>query len=259
VADVHPTAVIEPGAVLAEDVRVGPYAVIGPEALLEAGVEIGAHAVIEGATRIGPGTRVFAHACLGGPPQDRGCDPSEATRLEIGRDNVIREHVTIHAGTPRGGGGTRIGDDNLIMNTAHIAHDCQVGSHTTIASFSGLAGHCTVGDWAVLGAYTGVHQHSRVGEGAMTASGSKLSLDAPPFAMVAGDRARLVGHNVTGMKRRAFSPETIAQIKHAYHLIFQSRLRLEEALARVGADLGGVPEVERIVEFLRKSERGFCR
>ncbi|MBW2391240.1 MAG: acyl-[acyl-carrier-protein]--UDP-N-acetylglucosamine O-acyltransferase, partial [Deltaproteobacteria bacterium] len=162
-AQVHPTAIVEPGAELAPDVEVAAYALIGARVTLAAGVEVGPHAVIEGCTRVGEGTRIFTHACIGGVPQDRAF-AGEPTELEIGRDNVIREHVTIHVGTPRGGGCTRLGDDNLVMNSAHIAHDCQVGSHCIIASFTGLAGHVIVEDHVVLGAYTGVHQFARVGE-----------------------------------------------------------------------------------------------
>ena len=255
---VHPTAIVEAGAALAPDVVVDAYALIGPRVRLEAGVHVGPHAVLEGRTRVGEGTRIFAHACIGGVPQDRAF-AGEPTELEIGRKNVIREHVTIHVGTPRGGGCTRLGDDNLVMNSAHIAHDCQIGSHCIIASFSGLAGHVIVEDHAVLGAYTGVHQFARVGESVMSASGAKLSLDAPPFALVAGDRARLAGLNGVGLRRRGMSRATIQALKHAFHLIFNSKLRLEEAAARVAEELEGVPEVERLVRFLLKSERGFCR
>ena len=172
---------------------------------------------------------------------------------------MIREHVTIPVGTPKGGGCTRIGDDNLIMNTAHIAHDCRIGSHCVIASYCGLAGHVEVQDHAVLGAYTGVHQFARVGESVMAASNAKLSLDAPPFAMVAGDRARLVGLNSVGLRRRGFDAGTIRSLKHAFHVLFSSRLRLEAAVARLQEELPGLREVERLLDFLRKSERGFCR
>lgn len=255
---IHPTACVEEGAILADDVVVGPLSFVGSEVELGAGVEIGSHVSLSGRTRIGPGSRVFPFACLGGPPQDRDFR-GETTRLEIGAGTVIREHVTIHVGTTRGGGCTRVGDDNFIMNGAHIGHDCQIGSHTIIASFCGLAGHVKVEDFAVLGAYTGVHQYARVGESVMAASGAMLSLDAPPFAMVAGDRARLVGLNSVGLERRGFSDKTHGEIKHAFHLIFASRLPLEQALARVDEEVGGVPEVERLVSFLRKTERGFCR
>lgn len=255
---VHPTAVVEAGAELASDVVVGAYAVIGAEVALDEGVEIGPHAVLTGRTRIGARTRVFPHVCLGGEPQHVDY-AGEPTRLEIGRDNVIREHVSIHVGTEAGGGRTRIGDGNLVMNGAHVAHDCRVGSHTVIASFSGLAGHVVVEDHAVLGAYTGVHQHARVGESAMTASGSKLSLDAPPFSLVAGDRARVVGLNSVGMKRRGFPGDTLRAIKRAHRIVFGGRIPLAEAFSQVESELGEVPEVERWLRFLRGSERGFCR
>ncbi|MEE2673247.1 MAG: acyl-ACP--UDP-N-acetylglucosamine O-acyltransferase [Myxococcota bacterium] len=255
---IHPTAVVEPGAVLGDDVEIGPLAVVGPEVELAAGVTVGAHASIIGRTRIGSRTRVFPYVCLGGEPQIKDFQ-GEATRLEIGRGNVIREHATIHVGSPEGGGCTRIGDDNLIMNTAHVGHDCEIGSHCIIASFCGLAGHVRVEDHAVLGAYTGVHQHTRVGESVMAASNAKLSQDAPPFAMVAGDRARLVGVNHVGLKRRNFSRDTMRSVKHAFHIVFHSRLRLDSALARVRQELSGSPEVARLVCFLETSDRGFCR
>ncbi len=255
---IHPTAVVESGAVLADDVEIGPLAIVGPHVELAAGVSLGAHASVIGRTRIGPRTRIFPYVCLGGEPQIKDFQGDPA-RLEIGRDNVIREHATIHVGSPEGGGCTRIGDDNLIMNTAHVGHDCQIGSHCIIASFCGLAGHVRVEDHAVLGAYTGVHQHARVGESVMAASNAKLSQDAPPFAMVAGDRARLVGVNHVGLKRRNFSKETMRSVKHAFHIVFHSKLRLDSALVRVRQELSGSPEVERLVCFLETSERGFCR
>jgi UDP-N-acetylglucosamine acyltransferase len=257
-AEIHPTACVEDGAILAPDVVVGPFVFIGREVELGAGVEVGSHAALWGRTRVGAGSRIFPHACLGGEPQDQAFE-GEATRLEVGVRTVIREHVTIHVGTERGGGCTRVGDDNFIMNNAHVGHDCQIGSHIIIAPYSGLGGHVKVEDFAVLGAYSGVHQYVRVGESVMAAGGTKLSQDAPPFTMVAGDRARLVGLNSVGLRRRGFAPETRRQIKHAFHLIFQSKLLLEDALARVDAEIGGVPEVERLVSFLRKTERGFCR
>lgn len=255
---IHPTAQVDPRARLGAGVTVGAYSVVGGEVALGDGVEIAAHVVVTGRTRVGPRTRIFPFTAVGGEPQDKGFQ-GEPTELEIGADNVIREHVTIHLGTKKGGGCTRVGDDNLIMNGVHVAHDCQIGSHTIIASFSGLAGHVAVEDFAVLGAYTGVHQFCRVGESVMCAGNAKLSLDAPPFSMVAGDRARLVGINTVGLKRRGFSPEATAAVKHAYHLLFSSKLRLEPALARVRAELGDSPEVARLVRFLEKSERGFCR
>jgi len=255
---IHPTAVVDPAAKLADDVEIGPFSVIGPGVELGPGVVVANHVSITGLTRVGPRTRVHPFAALGGDPQDKSF-AGERTRLEIGADNVIREGATIHVGTPRGGGCTRIGDDNLIMNGAHVAHDCQVGSHVIVASFVGLAGHVVVEDHAVLGAYTGVHQFARVGESVMTAANSMLSQDAPPFAMVAGDRARVVGLNVVGLRRRGFSPEAQRALKRAFHLLFASKLRLETALARVREELPDAPEVARLVRFLEGSTRGFCR
>jgi UDP-N-acetylglucosamine acyltransferase len=256
--DVHPTACVEDGAILADDVVVGPFSFVGREVELGPRVEVGVHVTLLGRTNIAADCRIFPHACLGAEPQDRAFN-GESTSLEIGVRTQIREQVTIHVGTSLGGGCTRIGDDNYLMNGAHIGHDCQIGNHTIIASFCGLAGHAQVDDFAVLGAYTGLHQRVRVGESVMTAGGSMLSLDSPPFAMVAGDRARLVGLNSVGLRRRGFSSATCNQIKRAFHLIFRSKLRLEEALARVDEEFGVVPEVERLVSFLRKTERGFCR
>ncbi len=256
-ARLHPTAVVAPGAKLAEDVEVGPFAVVGPNVELAARVSVGAHAFVSGHTSVGPRTRVFPFAAVGGEPQDKTFS-GETTRLAIGADNVIREHVTIHVGTPKGGGCTRIGDDNLIMNGAHVAHDCQIGSHCIVASFCGIAGHVTIQDFAVLGAYTGVHQFSRVGESVMTAANAMLSHDAPPFAMVAGDRARLVGVNIVGVRRRGFPDEVQRAIKHAFHVLFGSKLRLEEALRRLRTE-SVPPEVERLLAFVESSERGVCR
>ncbi len=255
---IHPTAIVDPAAKVADDVEVGPLSCVGPGVELGPGVVVGSQVSILGCTRVGPRTRIHPFAAIGGDPQDKSF-AGERTRLEIGADNVIREHVTIHVGTPQGGGCTRIGDDNLIMNSAHVAHDCQVGSHAIIASFVGLAGHVVVEDHAVLGAYTGVHQFARVGESVMTAANSMLSQDAAPFAMVAGDRARLVGLNIVGLRRRELSAAAVPSLKRAFHLLFASKLRLDVAVARIRDELPDAPEVERLLRFLESSTRGFCR
>jgi len=257
-ARVHPTAVVESGARLAADVEVGAHAFVGPEVELASGVVLMSHAVVVGRTRVGQRTRVHSFAALGGAPQDRDVEV-EPTDLQIGEDNVIRENVTVHVGTLRGGGSTRIGNRNYLMNGAHVGHDCQVGSDCVIASFSGLAGHVTVEDHAVLGAYTGVHQFTRIGESSMSASNAKLSLNAPPFSLVAGDRARLKGLNHVGLVRRGFSETTLKALRRAFHLVFRSKLRLIPAVRQVREEVGGIPEVERLLGFLEDSERGFCR
>lgn len=255
---VHPTAVIEAGAQLAPGVEVGSHATIGPDVCLASGVVVEPHAVVCGRTQVGQGTRIHSFAAVGGAPQDRD-HRGESTTLEIGCYNVIREHVTIHVGTLLGGGRTRIGDHNYLMNASHVAHDCQVGSHCVISSFAGLGGHAVVEDHAVLGAYTGVHQFARVGESVMSAANAKVSMDVPPFALVAGDRARILGLNQLGMERRNFSSKTRSALKHAFHVLFHSKLRLGAAVQKVRDELPGVPEVEHLVGFLERSERGFCR
>lgn len=255
---IHPTAVIDPCAKIADDVEVGPYVVIGEGVELAPGVEIGSHAHIEGRTVVGAGTRIFPFAAIGTEPQVRGFS-GHTSALIIGQNNVIREYAAIHVGTGGGEGGTRIGDDNLIMNNVHIAHDCQVGSHCIIATFTALAGHVVVEDHAVFGAMTGVHQHARIGESAFTGANSMVSMDAPPFSRVAGDRARFIGLNSVGLDRRGFAPEVVKILRHAFHVLFQSKLRFETAAARVEQECGEFPEVKRLLDFLRRSERGFIR
>jgi len=258
VPEIHPTAVVDPRAQLADDVSIGALCVVGPEVRLAAGVRLDSYASVHGRTTVGERTRLYPHACIGGEPQDKAPD-GEPQALEVGCDNQIREFATVHVGTERGGGCTRIGDDNLIMNNAHVAHDCQVGSHCIITGPGGLAGHVTLEDYAVLGAFTGVHQFCRVGESAMCAGNAKLRKDAPPFSMVAGDGARVVGLNVVGLRRRGFSPLTIRTLKHAFHLLFNSRMRFQEALKRVREEIPDSPEVNRLGVFLEESQRGFCR
>ncbi len=256
--EIHPTAVVDPAAEIADDVSIGPLCVVGPQARLAAGVRLDAYASVLGRTRIGARTRLHPHACVGGEPQDRVPD-GEPRALEIGCDNQIREFATIHVGTDRGGGCTRLGDDNLVMNNAHIAHDCQIGDHCIITGPGGLAGHVIVEDHAVLGAFTGVHQFCRVGESAMCAGNAKLRKDAPPFSLVAGDGARVVGINRIGMRRRGFDEATISTIKHAFHLLFNSRMRFQQAVKRVREEIPDSPEVNRLLSFLEESSRGFCR
>lgn len=238
--------------------RVGAYVVIGPDVVLEAGVEVRPHALITGRTRVGSRTRVFPFAVLGEEPQDKSFS-GESSELVIGADNVLREHVTIHTGTAKGGGCTRIGDDNFIMNGVHIAHDVQLGSHVIVASQVAIAGHAEVQDFAVIGGLCGVHQHARVGESAMVAALSGISLDVPPFSLVAGERATLRGVNVVGLRRRGFSHEVRREIKQAFHLLFQSRLRLEDAIAAVRQTGAACAEVQRLLAFMEASERGVSR
>ena len=257
-AQVHPSAVVDPGAKLADDAVVGAFSTVGPEVELGPGVELRPHAHVVGRTTIGERTRIFPFAVVGEEPQDKSFS-GEASELVIGADNVIREHASIHIGTAKGGSCTRIGDDNLIMSGVHIGHDTQIGSHTIIASNCALGGHVEIHDHAVIGGMCGVHQFTRIGESVMVAALSGVSKDAPPFAIVSGERTSVKGINVIGLKRRGFSNEVRLEIKKAYHTILHSKLRMSDALAKIRADGITVPEVERLVAFLENSDRGVSR
>jgi UDP-N-acetylglucosamine acyltransferase len=180
----------------------------------------------------------------------------EPSRVEIGDDNLIREFTTIHRGTAQGTMVTRIGSNVLLMNYVHIAHDCVIGDHSIIANGAQLGGHCELEEWVVVAGMCGIHQFARIGAHAMVAAGAKVAQDVPPYALVAGDRARLVGVNAAGLERRGFKPETVRALKHAYRLLFYSKLLRQEAIRQVMAQNGEVPEVRRLVEFIRSSERG---
>jgi len=255
---IHPKAIVEPGARLAADVTVGPYAIIGAQVEIGAGSSIGAHAVIEGHTRIGRNNRIHSFATVGGAPQDKKY-AGEDTGLEIGDGNTIREYVTINRGTVQDAGVTRIGDDNWIMAYVHIAHDCQIGSHTQFANATQLAGHVHVGDWAILGGVTLVHQFVHIGAHSFSAVGTVLVQDVPPYVMVAGHDAKPYGINSEGLRRRGFSAESIGALKRAYRTLYRSGLGLEEASASLQTLAQEHPEVRPIVDFLARTSRGIVR
>ncbi len=248
--EIDPRAVVAPSARLGDGVLVGPFCLVGPEAELGDGVELLSHVVVEGRTRIGPGTRVFPFAVLGHRPQDlkyKG-EPSE---LEIGAENTIREHVTMHPGTSGGGMVTRIGGHNLFMVGAHIAHDCQIGSHVIMANCATLGGHVVVGDHAVVGGLAAVHQFVRIGKHAMIGGMSGVENDVIPFGSALGERARLGGLNIVGMKRRGFSREEIHALRTAYKLIFAAEGTLGQRVEDVSRLYEDVPSVIELCEFLR--------
>ena len=257
-AKVHPSAVVSPKADLADDVVIGPMAVVDGEVRLDSGVEIGPHAYVTGRTQIGARSKVFPHCVLGVAPQMLGFD-GRTTELLIGEENVIREHASIHVGTPAGGGSTRIGDGNMIMNHVHIAHDCQIGSHCVLAGYSGMGGHVVIHDHVVLGGFTGVHQFVRIGESAFTGGNTMVGKDVAPFSKVAGDRARFVGVNRINLERRGFERERIDAIKHAFFVLFQSKLRFVDACKRLEDESAGSEDVRHLLEFLRSTQRGFVR
>jgi UDP-N-acetylglucosamine acyltransferase len=257
-AMIHPTAIVHPGARIAQDVEVGPCAVIGEHVEIGEGCMIGSHAVIVGHTRIGRNNRIFHHATLGEAPQDKKY-AGEPTRLEIGNDNTIREFCTFNIGTVQDLGVTRIGDNNWIMAYVHIAHDCVIGDHTTLANCTQLAGHVSVGDHAVLGGFTGVHQFCRVGAHAMTGVGSVVLADVPPYVMAMGNTAEPHGINSEGLKRRGFTPESINGIRRGYKTLYKSGLGLEEARQALRGQIADCRELEMFVEFIDSSKRSIIR
>jgi UDP-N-acetylglucosamine acyltransferase len=257
-ARIHPTAVVDPRTTLGDDAVVGAHSVIEGEVEIGPGAEIGPQVCIQGRTRIGARTRIFPFSVIGAPPQILAKERLGG-RLEIGEDNEIREFASIHVGSPGGGGLTHIGDGNLIQNSVHIAHDCKIGSHCVLAAQSGIGGHVNIEDHVVVGAKSGVHQFVRVGESGFTAANSMVSKDVAPFSKVAGDRARFVGVNRINLERRGFPPERIAVIKHAFHLLFQSRLLFEDACLRVEEECKASKDVARLLAFLRSADRGFVR
>jgi UDP-N-acetylglucosamine acyltransferase len=254
---IHNTAIVHEKACVGEGVEIGPYAIIGEHVVIGAGTKVGPHAVIEGWTEIGRDNRIFQFASVGADPQDlkyRG----EETQLRIGDRNVVREFVTLHRGTVDGGGETVIGNDNLFMAYSHVAHDCVLGDRVIMANGATLAGHVRIDDYAILGGLCAVHQFTRVGCHVMVSGGSMVAQDIPPYTIAQGDRAKTVGINQIGLKRRDFSDEIVSDIKQAYKLVFRSGLRLEDALDRIEAELDS-PEIRVFTDFIRGSERGIAR
>ena len=225
---------------------------------LGAGVRLDSHVVIDGITTIGDGTHVYPFVSIGLGPQDLKY-AGEATSTEIGLRNQIREFVTIHRGTVGGGGVTRIGDDNLLMAQAHVAHDCQVGNSVIMANAATLAGHVEIADRASVGAYSGVHQFCRVGYEAFVGGYSVVVKDALPFAIIQGNHAKCYGLNKVGMKRRGYSPEVIESLNHAFRLLLSSKLNTTQALERIRAEVADCKEVKLLLDFIEASKRGVVK
>lgn len=255
---IHATAIVHPGATLADHVEIGPYAVIGEHVSIGSGTTVGPHAVVEGWTEIGRDNQIYQFASIGADPQDLKFHGEESL-LRIGDRNKIREFVTMHRGTEDGGGETVVGNDNLFMAYAHVAHDCRVGNNVILANCGTIAGHVIVEDFAIIGGLSGVHQFSRIGAHAMIGGGSVVVQDVAPYTIAQGNHAKMAGLNLVGLKRRGFSEETLRAIKKAYRLVFRSGIRLEEALKQVETDLGEVKEALAFVDFIKNSDRGIAR
>jgi len=255
---IHPTAIVAAGARLARDVRVGPYSVIGPQVAIGEGSVVASHVVITGRTKIGRDNRIFQFASVGEIPQDRKYG-GEPTATVIGDGNVIREFVTIHAGTRQDRGETTIGNRNLLLAYSHVAHDCVIGDDTTFSNNAQLAGHVVVGDFAVLGGFVGVHQFCRIGAHAMIAAGSIVLQDVPPYVTAAGYPAKPRGCNSEGLKRRGFSAAEITAVRRAYKTLYRQGLPLEEARAAIAAEAKKAPALKVMVAFLETPGRGIIR
>ena len=257
-SSIHPTAQVDPRARLAPDVEVGAYSIVGPHAVIGEGTWIGPHTIVTGRTTIGARNRIFQFSSVGEIPQDRkyGGEPTTTT---IGDDNVIREFVSIHAGTAQDRGTTTIGNGNLFLAYTHVAHDCVVGDFTTFSNNAQIAGHVVIDDYVVLGAYAGVHQFCRIGAHAMLGAGAIVLQDVPPYVMAQGYPAKPAGTNNEGLRRRGFAAADIAAVRRAYRTLYRAGLSLDAARAALAEAAAGAPVLAPLVSFLAHEGRGIIR
>ncbi len=256
--EIHKTAIIDPNAVIDEDVSIGPFCIVGEGVKLKKGARLMSNVIIEGNTEIGEGCQIYPFASIGLPPQDVKYK-GEKTGVRIGNNNIIREYASIHRASVGGDGMTAVGDNNFLMAYVHIAHDCRIGNNVVIANSAGLAGHVTVEDYAVIGGIVGVHQFTRIGAYAMVGAFSGIGQDIPPYTMASGPRAKLFGLNSVGLKRNGFPDSTINELKKAYKILFREKLTLKEALKKVQKEFSHSKEIKHLVEFIEKNTRGICR
>ena len=257
--DIHPTAVVDGGARIGANVTVGPYSIVGTGVELAEGVTVMSHVVVNGRTSIGANTKVYPFASVGLAPQDLKYK-GEPSRLEIGCNNIIREHVTMHAGTEGGGMVTRVGNNCLFMVACHVAHDCRIGDHVVMVNNATLGGHVMVGDWAILGGLAAVHQYVRIGRHAMVGGLSGVENDVIPYGSVTGNRARLQGLNIIGLKRRGISRDDIHTLRNAYRLLFAQEGTMAERLEDVAELFHDNRAVMEIIDFIRtESQRSICQ
>ncbi|MBV9574361.1 MAG: acyl-ACP--UDP-N-acetylglucosamine O-acyltransferase [Acidobacteriales bacterium] len=257
--NIHPTAIVDPGAKIPSSCTVGPYCVIGPQVELGEGCSLISHVIMEGPSRIGAENRFYPFSSIGLAPQDISyC--GEPTRLEMGSHNEIREFVTINRGTQKGGGVTRIGSSALIMAYAHVAHDCSIGDHVILANAATLGGHVSVGDWAVVGALCPVHQFVRIGKHAYIGGGTTITRDVLPFSKTAAERnTHAYGLNAIGLERRGFSKERIVELHHAFKLLLASKLNTSQALEKLKSEPEIGEDVQLLISFIEASERGVIK
>ncbi len=257
--DIHPNAVVDPNAKIGQGVVIGPYCVVEGNVTLDDNVVLHSHVVVGGLTHVGADTHIYPFASIGLPPQDLKY-AGESSELIIGQRNKIREHVTMNPGTAEGGMITRVGDDCLLMVNAHVAHDCHVGNNVIMANNATLGGHVTVGDYAILGGLSAVHQFVRIGRHAIVGGMSGVENDVIPYGSVMGDRARLSGLNVIGLKRRNFAKNEIHNLRTAYRMLFAEEGTLHERVEDVAEMFNDNPDILEIVEFMRvDSSRGLTQ
>ncbi len=255
---IDPRAAVAADAELADDVEVGPFAVIGPGVKIGAGTRVAAHACIQGPAVIGARNRIFQFASIGSDPQDKSYD-GQATRLEIGDDNVFRECCTINRGTVKDQGVTRIGDRNLFMAYTHVAHDCVIGSHVVLANVATLGGHVQIGDWVIMGGLSAAHQFCRIGAHAFIANNTAVTRDVPPYVLATGQPATPHSINAEGLKRRGFSDAQIRTLRNAFRTLYRSELKLADAVESLSAQVAQAPEVAALVEFIGAPGRSLIR
>lgn len=256
--EVHKTAIVEPGAQLADGVVIGPFSVVGPSVTIGENVKIGSHCVIEGKTTIGKNCRIFTGAVIGSIPQDKKHKETDPVALMIGDDNIIREYVTINPGTVEGGGKTTIGQHNLFMAYSHIAHDCTIGNNCVLANNGTLAGHVELEDNAVVGGLSAIHQFVRLGRLSIVGGCSKVVQDVPPFSLCDGHPSRVYSLNLVGLKRAKIPASTIESLKRAFKILFHSGLTKSNAVAKVLHDVKSCPEVAHLLSFIKSTRRGVC-
>jgi len=255
---IHSTAIVSPRAELDANVEVGPFSIIGESVFIGSGTVIGSHVVIDPFVTIGPDCKIFQYAAIGAAPQSLKFK-GEKTYVKIGRGSMIREFVTIHRGTGFGGGVTEIGEENFLMAYTHIAHDCKIGRKVVMANNATLAGHIVIGDYATVGGLVAIHQFVRIGDYAFIGGKSAIPKDIPPYVIAAGDRAKLHGLNMVGLKRQGMSQKTLSLLKKTYRIFFRIGLTVNEAVERVRAEVEQIPEVVKFIEFIKTSERGVTR
>lgn len=255
---IHESAVVSPRAIIGADCYIGAFCVVGDEVVLGDRVRLESHVVVEGDTRIGDETRVYPFVSIGLAPQDLKYK-GEPTATEIGKRNHLREFVTIHRGTAGGGGLTQIGDDNLLMAQAHVAHDCRLGNEIIMANAATLAGHVEIADRANIGAYSGVHQFCRIGLEAFVGGYSVVVKDAMPFAVIQGNHAKCYGLNRVGMRRRGYAKETVEKLHRAFHLLLSAKLNTTQAVEKIKQEISDCSEVDNIIDFIESSKRGVIK